>query len=77
MNLFNAKVPSNCASGPSAFLAVLWICIILVTWIRIRIKYTSGSASNKNHYPDPHQSDKLDLKPDPHQFADDKPKCRE
>jgi hypothetical protein len=28
--------------------------------------------------PDPHQSDKLDLKPDPdpHQFADDKPNVR-
>jgi hypothetical protein len=29
--------------------------------------------------PDPHQSDKLDPEtvPDPHQFADDKPKCME
>jgi hypothetical protein len=41
----------------------------------------SGSASNENQnlYPHPalHQSDKLDTKPDPdpHQFADDKPKC--
>jgi hypothetical protein len=26
---------------------------------------------------DPHQSDKLDPDPDPHQFADDKPKCKE
>ncbi len=24
---------------------------------------------------DPHQSDMLDLETDPHQFADDKPKC--
>jgi hypothetical protein len=38
-----------------------------------------GSASNKNQDPDPHQSDKLDPEPyqDPHQFADDKPKCIE
>jgi hypothetical protein len=39
----------------------------------------SGSASNKNQdpdpYPDPHQSDKLD--PNPHHFADDKPKRKE
>ncbi len=38
-----------------------------------------GSASNKNPDPhlDPHQSDKLDPEsyPDPHQFADHKPKC--
>jgi hypothetical protein len=27
--------------------------------------------------PDPNQSDKLDPKPDPHQFADDKPNCME
>ncbi len=26
---------------------------------------------------DPHQSTKLDPGPDPHQFADDKPKCME
>jgi hypothetical protein len=39
----------------------------MVTWIRIR--------TNKN--PDPHQSDKLEPDPDPHQFADDKPKCME
>jgi hypothetical protein len=26
---------------------------------------------------DPHQSDKLGPDPDPHQFADDKPKCME
>jgi hypothetical protein len=25
----------------------------------------------------PHQHDKLDLEPDPHQLADDKPKCME
>jgi hypothetical protein len=25
--------------------------------------------------PDPHQIDKLDPEPDPHQFADDKQKC--
>jgi hypothetical protein len=41
----------------------------------------SGSASNKNPdpYPVPHRSDKLDAEPnpDPHQFADDKPKCME
>jgi hypothetical protein len=29
----------------------------------------------KNPHPD--TSDNLDLKPDPHQFADDKPKCVE
>ncbi len=28
-------------------------------------------------HPDLHQSDKLDPDPDPHQFADDKPKCME
>jgi hypothetical protein len=28
-------------------------------------------------YPDPHQSDKLDQDPDPHQFAVDKPKFTE
>jgi hypothetical protein len=53
------------------FLSVLWIRIRIilgtVTWIRIRnphphqIKIRSGSASNKNQYPDqhldPHQSD--------------------
>jgi hypothetical protein len=27
--------------------------------------------------PDPNQSDKLDPEPDPHQFADEKPKCIE
>jgi hypothetical protein len=47
----------------------LWIQIririSLVTQIRIRIKQD----------PDPHQSDKLNL--DPHQFADNKPKCME
>jgi hypothetical protein len=50
---------------------ILWIRIILVTWIR------TGSASNKNQ--DPHQNEKLDPEPepdpDPHQFADYKPKC--
>jgi hypothetical protein len=35
--------------------------------------YESASASNKNQDLDPHQRDKLD--PDPHHFADDKPKC--
>ncbi len=35
----------------------------------------SGSASAANKYPDPHQTDKLDPDPDPHQFADAKPKC--
>ncbi len=37
----------------------------------------SGSASNKNPDPDPdtHRSDKLE--PDPHQFANEKPKCME
>jgi hypothetical protein len=28
-------------------------------------------------HPDQQQSDKLDPEPDPHQFADDKPKCME
>jgi hypothetical protein len=37
----------------------------------------SGSASNKNQDTDPHQIDKLDPDPDPHQFADDKAKCVE
>jgi hypothetical protein len=36
-------------------------------WIRTRI-------SNKQDR-DPHQSDKLDPGPDPHQLASDKPKC--
>ncbi len=31
----------------------------------------AGSAS------DPHQIDQLDPEPDPHQFAEDKPKCLE
>jgi hypothetical protein len=43
-----------------------------VTWIRIRIK-----QKYPNPHTDPHQSDKLDLEPDPHQFADDNPKCME
>jgi hypothetical protein len=40
-------------------------------------KIYSGSASVSAS--DPHQSDKLDPKPDPdpHQFADGKPKCME
>jgi hypothetical protein len=61
-------------------LTVLWIRIhiILVTWIRIRIKKSGfRSASNKIQDPDPHPGDKLDPEPDPHQFADDKPKCME
>jgi hypothetical protein len=47
MNLFNAKVPSNCASGPSAFLAMLWI------QIRIRIRIDLRHFGSL--YPDPHQ----------------------
>ncbi len=30
-----------------------------------------------NQDPDPHASGKLDPEPDPHKFADDKPKCIE
>ncbi len=37
----------------------------------------SGSASTSNKNPDPHQSDNLYPEPDPHQWADDKPKCKE
>jgi hypothetical protein len=39
----------------------------------------SGSTSNKHQDKDPHKKDMLDpeLDPDPHQFADDKPKCME
>jgi hypothetical protein len=47
--------------------AVLWIRIILVTWIRIRIK----KIRIKIYKLDPEKD------PDPHQFADVKPKCIE
>jgi hypothetical protein len=40
--------------------------IILVIWIKQKSVSGSGFVSNKNHVPDPHQSDKLDPKPDPH-----------
>jgi hypothetical protein len=84
---------------------VLWIRIILVTWISIRIRITviMEHFSEKpmlwirmdpHHFgnldphldPHPHQikiririririkSERLDLEPDSHQFADDKPK---
>jgi hypothetical protein len=57
---------------------VLWIriCIrihiIFVTWIRDRIH----ENPDPDQHPDPQQSEMLDPEPDPHQFADDKPKCR-
>jgi hypothetical protein len=36
-----------------------------------------ASASTKNPDQHPNQSDELDPEPDPHHFADDKPKCIE
>jgi hypothetical protein len=51
--------------------------------IRIRIdphqieKYDPYPHKSEKLDPDLRQSDKLDLDPDPHQFADDKPKCME
>jgi hypothetical protein len=42
-----------------------------------QIKIQSASNKNPDLYPDPHQSDKLDLELDPHQFSDGKPKCME
>jgi hypothetical protein len=35
----------------------------------------SGSGLAPDSQLDPHQRDKLDPEPDPHQFADGKPKC--
>jgi hypothetical protein len=54
---------------------VLWIRIriILEIWIRI----ASNKKQDPDQHPDPHKSDKLDPDPDPHQFADDKPKIME
>jgi hypothetical protein len=43
---------------------------------QIEIRSAAGSASNKNQDPYPHRSD-FKPDPDPHQFADDKPKCME
>jgi hypothetical protein len=40
----------------------------------IRIGMDLHHFGNLDPHSDPHQSDKLELDPDPHQFADDKPK---
>jgi hypothetical protein len=42
-----------------------------LTQSSLLVSSLSGSASNKNQEPDPHQSDILDPKPDPDQFSDD------
>ncbi len=34
-----------------------------------------NESYNSEPHSDPHQSDKMDQDTDPHQFADDKPKC--
>ncbi len=89
---YSAASPSEIHSSDSLhrdniFTIKIRIRIILMNWTHIRgfasnrIRKSgsaSGSASNKNQGPDPHQSDKLDPEADlnPHQFADAKPKSR-
>jgi hypothetical protein len=50
------------------------VLLFAVLRLRIRIRMGSYQSERKDSHPDPHQSDELD--PDPHEFADGKPrKC--